>query len=209
MNLNLSNLVNKLRPLNQSGLTQTKTNPEPATPVQATTEPIVGLRVWHIQMLGGMRKLKSVSFPILWPYRKALEKDPIHHEGIHAVKPGPEIVSLFLKYEAQVAGEVYLWGKVVECEFGYLADFAYPKRLFLPGNFCPVAAMQLEEEYGVPCEYREELICLRESRYVAVSDEAPPSINPFAQSPRIYPGGLAMKNLGYHRFRSRYVGGSG
>jgi hypothetical protein len=31
-----------------------------------------------------------------------------------------------------ICGEVYLWGRLVEHELGWRAQFAYPKTLFLP-----------------------------------------------------------------------------
>jgi len=43
-----------------------------------------------------------------------------------------------------VYGEVHLWGRVVEHELGWRAQFAYPKALFLPPDMLPftLAAMQ-------------------------------------------------------------------
>lgn len=134
-------------------------------------QPIVGLRVWKVIDDRGLPKLRSVYKETVWPYRKALEKDILNNMGIHAVKPGVhgpsiadpaaisggmDVLSLFSSYEADMAGEVYLWGHVDEHTDGYLAEFAYPKRLYPHSDFDPVIAMQLEDEYGVPCEYREE-----------------------------------------------------
>lgn len=136
-----------------------------------SNQPIVGLRVWKVIDDRGLPKLRSVYKETIWPYRKALEKDILDNMGIHAVKPGrrgpsvsdpcaimgdTDILSLFNSYQADIAGEVYLWGKIEEHEVGYLAEFAYPKRLYPHSDFDPVIAMQLEDEYGVPCEYREE-----------------------------------------------------
>lgn len=119
-------------------------------------QPIVGLRVWNLAMTGGLPKLVSVTMTMEWPYRKPMERDGIKAMGIHAIKLGTGIVELFNQYSAALAGEVYLWGKIDEHEFGYLADFAYPKKLFLPNGFDSVKAMLLEEEYGVPVEFRAE-----------------------------------------------------
>lgn len=132
---------------------------EPQKPLEksVSTECIVGLRVWKIVDDKGLPKLASVvKSTVLWPYRKALERDPIMAEGIHAVRLGDRVVGLFNEYAAHVAGEVYLWGKVIECDSGWLADCAYPKRFLVPMNFDPIKAMQLEDEYGVPCDFREE-----------------------------------------------------
>ena len=141
-------------------------------------QPIVGLRVWKVIIEGGLPYLRSVYKDTVWPYRKALERDCLNDMGIHAVKSGVrsggpsvadpagvyagmDVLSLFASYEADIAGEVYLWGKVDEHTEGYLADFAYPKKLFPHADMDPVVAMQLEDEYGVPCEYRPEFIKIK------------------------------------------------
>jgi len=123
------------------------------------TAPIIGLRVWRIDTIGRMPYLKSATQHFIWPYRKAMEIDAIMAMGIHAIKPGCGIIGLFQSYIQSapgVAGEVYLWGKVAECTYGYLAQFAYPKKLFCPPEMDAVTIMQLEDEYGVPCEIRDE-----------------------------------------------------
>lgn len=137
------------------------------------TEAVVGFRVWHVLRDGGLPKLKSVTQNFLWPYRKPLVRDVIYDAGIHALKTAKEhsappsvfdpagigsigLRGLYFSYGAHIAGEVYLWGKVAEHTYGYLAEFAYPKRLFCPPEMDPITFMQLEDEYGVPCEYREE-----------------------------------------------------
>lgn len=136
----------------------------------ATTECIVGLRVWKVVDDKGLPKLASVvKNTFLWPYRKALERDPIMAEGIHAVRPGDHVIRLFQEYKADVAGEVYLWGKVIECDLGYLAECAYPKKLLVPSSFDPIKAMQLEDEYGVPCEFREELVSAQAQSSITAS----------------------------------------
>lgn len=136
-------------------------------------QPIIGLRVWKVVDDRGLPKLRSVYKETIWPYRKALEKDILDNMGIHAVKPGVrgpsiadsaavctgvDVLSLFSSYQADIAGEVYLWGHVSEHEHGYLAEFAYPKKIYPHADFDPIIAMQLEDEYGVPCEYRPEFV---------------------------------------------------
>lgn len=161
-----------------------------------TDQPIVGLRVWKVVMEGGLPKLRSVYKETVWPYRKALERDVLDDMGIHAVKPGRrspsvsdpggigmDVLSLFTSYQADVAGEVYLWGKVTEHEQGYLADFAYPKRLFPHSNLDPIVAMQLEDEYGVPCIYREEFVKAQQMLEV----KAPSTT---AATSQLYPGAM-------------------
>lgn len=59
---------------------------------------------------------------------------------------------------SDVWGEVYLWGEVLVCETGYRAEFAYPKRLFVPSLESRLARKMgdaLRAEYGVPVEVWE------------------------------------------------------
>lgn len=151
-------------------------DPEPEEIVQEEilTEPIVGLRVWNVETRGGMSYLRSTfKTEFVWPYRKPMEQDIVSNMGIHAIKPNnkmPEdvwyslgveqpctIEGLISAYHPSVMGEVYLWGKVEEHDYGYLAQFAYPKRLWVSPKMDVVTFMQLEDEYGVACDTHESL----------------------------------------------------
>jgi hypothetical protein len=50
-----------------------------------------------------------------------------------------------------VYGEINLWGKVIEHEDGYRAQFGYPKRLWCTPAIEPLAGW-IGYVYGVPCE---------------------------------------------------------
>ena len=50
-----------------------------------------------------------------------------------------------------VYGEINLWGKVIEHENGYRAQFGYPKRLWCTPALEPLAGW-IGYVYGVPCE---------------------------------------------------------
>ena len=51
-----------------------------------------------------------------------------------------------------VLGEVYLWGRVIEAGGGYRAQYAYPKKLYLPGEAPKGVADSLRRTYRVPVE---------------------------------------------------------
>ena len=57
-----------------------------------------------------------------------------------------ELIQLRLVY-----GEINLWGKVIEHEDGYRAQFGYPKRLWCTPAIEPLAGW-IGYVYGVPCE---------------------------------------------------------
>lgn len=53
-----------------------------------------------------------------------------------------------------IVGEVNLWGRVIEYEDGFRAQFAYPKKLAViaGGDTAQRIANNLELAYGVPCD---------------------------------------------------------
>jgi len=74
--------------------------------------------------------------------------------GIYAYKEKPrllrEIRNIFSGLRL-VYGEINLWGKVIEHEDGYRAQFGYPKRLWCTPAIEPLAGW-IGYVYGVPCE---------------------------------------------------------
>jgi hypothetical protein len=46
-------------------------------------------------------------------------------------------------------GTVSLWGKVVECERGYKAQYAYPRHIYLPASFARFL-LQVNSAFGIP-----------------------------------------------------------
>jgi hypothetical protein len=51
--------------------------------------------------------------------------------GVWAFRTLEEFQKMAASYEVAVVGQVYLWGRILECENGYRAQFAYPKELWL------------------------------------------------------------------------------
>lgn len=115
--------------------------------------PIVGYRVWRRES----GYLVSITQAFRWPLRKPMVRDVFQDMGIHAVKTVTAALDLAPAYSVDVVGEVYLWGEVQEFTGGFLAEFAYPKRLFVPEDGDPTEVMKLEENYGVPVEMRSEI----------------------------------------------------
>ena len=74
--------------------------------------------------------------------------------GIYAYKEKPrllrEIRNIYSGLRL-VYGEINLWGKVIEHEDGYRAQFGYPKRLWCTPAIEPLAGW-IGYVYGVPCE---------------------------------------------------------
>ena len=102
--------------------------------------PIVGYRAWNWDS-AGVRSLNGKR----WFAGRALTAQcpTIDHEtpadgcscGVYAAKNYQHLQKIVPhSVDSVVHGEVYLWGKVVEHDLGYRAQFAYPKSFVLPWN---------------------------------------------------------------------------
>ncbi len=129
-----------------------QTNP-PDPPV-VETEPIIAYRSWRlVETPEGVPILYSAVQDYCWPPYEAAHGDPEGSAGLFAFKKLEDALSF--ADGTSVLGEVSLWGTVVEHAGGYRAEFAYPKRLFLPPSWDPAAIVRIEETYGVPVEFKE------------------------------------------------------
>jgi len=99
--------------------------------------PIVGYRVWNWHP----NELRSLNGEDWLPGRaltaKCRKTDHVPPAdgcscGVYAAKSFQHLQRITRSVEYCLHGEVYLWGKIVEHELGYRAQFAYPKSLTLP-----------------------------------------------------------------------------
>lgn len=168
--------------------------PKPKLKSAHQTTPIIGYRVWNIDR--ETCTLTSMAYSADWPHRKPLERGTGEKaKGIHAAKDKSAIQTLWSVYSSKVAGTVSMWGEVTECERGYLAEFAYPKELWMPEDTDPVLVMQLEENYGVPVLLKKELqptLAGRESFAAALSGIRTSAVlgAPYSSSPLSSPFSL-------------------
>ena len=136
-------------------------------------EPIVGWRQWNFMY---PHFLANVGNDTIYVPREKIEarceqystigtlvlrKD--HNEqaphltcmcGIYAYKEKPRLLREIRNINPGlriVYGEINLWGKVIEHEDGYRAQFGYPKRLWCTSAIEPLAGW-IGYVYGVPCE---------------------------------------------------------
>lgn len=128
-------------------------------------EPIIGIREFNVEMepVPTLYSFNDCSWPQRAPLYAVCGADPLPaHEvpgercscGIYAWKPEcPNI-------NGKVWGEVYLWGEVLICDYGYRAEIAYPKSLTIRSNPTRSALRVrdgLEESYGVPVKMVEPI----------------------------------------------------
>lgn len=146
----------KTDPLNRAG------QPDPALErVPDVVEPLVGWRAWKVWApLSGSDSCPTLSSVILdtpWtPRRKAIAEHSFDLSekcrglvkescscGIYAFKYLADAFAYLVRYRdgllgmsVEVAlGQVSLWGRVIECERGFKAQFAYPRHIYLPASF--------------------------------------------------------------------------
>jgi hypothetical protein len=144
---------------------------EPPSDLELTfgTEPIVGTRIWNITWFryrdGRTEpRLTSYSAGHIWSPRQRqvafCTRGHAHESpwpdcecGLWAMrKHGPLPVS------GSVIGEVYLWGRVIEFEDGYRAQYAYPKSLRIQAAHVhndEKVVTELYRLYGVSVSYPE------------------------------------------------------
>jgi len=70
-------------------------------------------------------------------------------------------------YEGRgIRGEVFLWGTVVEHEFGWRSQFAYPKTLLLPPDLIPSDTKEMELRLGALAAYDIDIFMLGGGRKI-------------------------------------------
>lgn len=115
--------------------------------------PITAWRGWKLQDM----KLAALGSTGIWEPKKIMvavcNNGGQHHAplascncGMWAFKTLEYLISALEPYTVSVFGQVSLWGRIVETENGFRAQFAYPKELWLLDN----ALEELGYIYGVP-----------------------------------------------------------
>jgi len=142
-------------------------------------EPVVGWRAWYAVEGGGAVHLMSLFHPTPWPQgepfaatcrawkpfwrRRSNGHEPPHDGcgcGIYASSleaAGRYVPSHVQRARWPVLGTVSLWGSLDECERGWRASLAYPRRLYVPAVRMRRARVRSRiaaglQEYGVPIE---------------------------------------------------------
>lgn len=138
-------------------------------------EPLVGWRVWKVWRPSA----KSESCPGLtgiilntpWSPRRKISAD--HNFdlaakcrgllesgcscGVYAFREPDDAFCYAMKVRDRLLGitnevalgEVSLWGRVIECERGYRAQYAYPRHIYLPASFARYIS-EVGSAFGVP-----------------------------------------------------------
>jgi len=141
--------------------------------MEEITQPIIGHRGWIFDESNN--KLRSFFKQDYWHYNQPLwaPLEPRRNwpDGIHAFKKDylfesnyggnfsyrfeiPHLSEKEANIFPIIRGEVYLWGKIVECEDGYRAEYAYPKKLYISDDIrgAKKIAKSLSQNYGCEVE---------------------------------------------------------
>ncbi len=154
--------------------------------------PFHGWRVWDVVLDEGKYRLSSMLYPVVWepgvPFRAVCRRRlaalpwgrlPLHAPpsydcacGVYAVRDGRRAVPYLdavhpagSRALCRVLGTVSLWGRAVEGDGGFRAEWGYPATLVVPaparrrrrlplGRRCPRVEEIVEAlaAYGVPVE---------------------------------------------------------
>jgi hypothetical protein len=137
--------------------------------LRESTEVVVGWRAWGVasQIPSYLRSetsdplvLTSTFMVNVWPPGRAMTAccgTKFLRHGIHAFgrREHAEAYVGTGRQAWYVYGEVSLWGRVVIHEHGYRAEFAYPKRIFVPQRYQGGRDLvnELRRSYGVEVEW--------------------------------------------------------
>lgn len=129
-------------------------------PVEKTTEPFVGWRVWKFMRPNYLTDVNATTvhepgqaveaYCRVWEHTTSDHMAPKENCtcGFYACKTRQQLAQFGSMYE--VGGEVWLWGKVIEYSEGFRAQFMYPKRIELWNPRLDPYAGYLEYVYRVP-----------------------------------------------------------
>lgn len=138
--------------------TEYETRRNEPLPEETIVTAITAYRQWRVPLFG--KQITSVVLSsVKWPIRQRLESVCNRDEcagahcncGIYAWKTS-ELMADYERDESHpqqfthIRGEVWLWGRVLECSRGYRAQYAYPKAFVNTGAM----SQQYAEIYGVP-----------------------------------------------------------
>lgn len=181
--------------LGQQQLTQQA--PEPDLPKQVKAGEIVGWRAWLIKNGPGGYRLSSVAAPADWRPGQPMRGTPTPDgsAGVHAWKTRQQ-AEQYARGDDIVVGQVELWGKVIEHELGYRAEYGAIKSLdalelvhpTTHSGICgsaPSVLRDLQQTYGVPITQGTA------TRRVLL----PPATGHYVYTPQFYPAPLTQTDF--------------
>lgn len=137
-------------------------------------EPVLGWRVWRVWAPAGLESspiLSSVILDTPWtPRRKVTAEHSLDLSsncsgllesgcscGVYAFVDPHEAFAYLVKMRDRLQslsvevslGTVSLWGRVVECERGFKAQYAYPHHIYLPGRIARLMP-DVASAFGIP-----------------------------------------------------------
>ena len=137
--------------------------------------PLVAYRAWQWDA-HGLRSLNGEQWVAGRPLAAACRASNVARQvgrvrAVHGAHGAPQMDCTCGVYAAKnldhlrqsgydkygVYGEVYLWGSLVECAFGWRAQFAYPKALYLLSDTLPVTLAEIRSRVQALISYRKDI----------------------------------------------------
>jgi hypothetical protein len=123
------------------------------------TTVLTGWRAWRTAVHRNQWRLAALGQGIVWPPKRKLaarckDESASPHPapcwecscGVWAFKDLDRLLLAVESYDVSVLGKVSLWGRIIETENGYRAEYAYPSELWLVNS----RLEDLGRIYGVP-----------------------------------------------------------
>lgn len=140
--------------LTRNGLGYAKPFEPPSLPESTVISAVAGWRRWSVTMFGSLL-FSNNGTP--WEPFQRLAADCDQRQNCRGIDCGCGIYAYKTRDLAEnglnapsaithVWGEVWLWGRIIECEHGFRAQFAYPKVIVDTGSI----AQQVAIVYGIP-----------------------------------------------------------
>lgn len=137
--------------------------------VPDAVEVITGFRAWRAALVdpdgAGELRLMALGQDEIWPAKKKLQAKCVtkHNHcaprmdcscGVWAFQSLEKLIEALKSYCPVAIGKVSLWGRVIETEHGFRAQYAYPAELWLLDE----SLEQLGFIYGVPVRTTENAL---------------------------------------------------
>ena len=151
-------------------------------PVSKSREPIIAWREWSFlypNYLLDRGKFQAWEPRVRYEARCRANEEHLAPDlscscGIYAYNSREGVINDFPR---EIIGQVYLWGRVIEHEHGYRAQFAYPKSLIIINESILAQAGWLSYKFGVPVD-SIKLEKIEEEKFKVPPRWTPPRFGP-------------------------------
>jgi len=170
-----------LNPASRPDIFQTLKKHEATLPARVqrlpnSTSTITAWRAWVVERHGPEWRLRSIGYSIFWEPKIQQEAKCTRWGGhmapdwdcqccfwgFKSVEEMRHVLLMHDYHDVGVLGTVSLWGKVIETEHGFRAQYAYPKELWVDEGM-----LELGWTYNIPIRAATEVMNRQQSAFFA------------------------------------------